>query len=100
MNKDISIYIYIRIFLYIVIWHCYSLLLRNQIGDIIKDKILPCAVLWFTGDASMGEEDDESFEEGEEERDFGADHEDDDDVGQECVRVCMRVCVCLSADFG
>lgn len=49
-----------------------------EIGDILKDKVLPAAVLWFTGDASMG--DDEDYGEGEEE-DMEGEEEDEEDDG-------------------
>ena len=48
-----------------------------EIGDIIKDKVVPAAVLWFTGEASMGDDEDD-FGEGEDGEE--GEEEDEEDV--------------------
>ncbi|PSR96168.1 Nucleosome assembly protein like [Actinidia chinensis var. chinensis] len=65
--------------------------LQNQmeqdydIGSTIRDKIIPHAVSWFTGEANQGDEfedledDDEDGDEDEDEEDDDDDEEDDDD---------------------
>jgi hypothetical protein len=54
------------------------------VGEIILVKIIPCAVLWFTGEARLYEDDDEEDEEHDFqdlEDDEGED--DDDDEGRD-----------------
>ncbi|XP_058193899.1 nucleosome assembly protein 1;4-like [Rhododendron vialii] len=69
--------------------------LQNQmeqdydIGSTIRDKIIPHAVSWFTGEAVQGDEfedievDDEEGDEDEDEEDEDDDEEDDDDEEEE-----------------
>ncbi|KAI4344529.1 hypothetical protein L6164_011744 [Bauhinia variegata] len=72
--------------------------LQNQmeqdydIGSTIRDKIIPHAVSWFTGEAIQGEEfgdleddddDDEDIEEDEDEEEEDEDEEDDDDEDED-----------------
>jgi len=70
--------------------------LQNQmeqdydIGSTIRDKIIPHAVSWFTGEAVQGddefediEEDDEDDEEGDEDEDEDEEEDDDDDEEEE-----------------
>ena len=49
-----------------------------ETGAIVKDKIIPNAVEWFTGEANEDESDDEDFSD-EDEDDFDEDDEDDED---------------------
>ena len=59
--------------------------LDYQLGEDIKEKLIPRAVDWFTGEALQYEEMDEDMEEGdyddedEEEDDMSDDHDDDED---------------------
>ena len=49
-----------------------------ETGAIVKDKIIPNAVEWFTGEANEDESDDEDFSD-EDEDDFDEDDEDSED---------------------
>ncbi|GKA07260.1 nucleosome assembly protein 1;2 [Tanacetum coccineum] len=59
--------------------------LQNQmeqdydVGSTIRDKIIPHAVSWFTGEANEGDEDDDEIEEDEEEDDEDDEDEEEDD---------------------
>ena len=55
-----------------------------EIGSVIKDKIIPDAVSWFTGSATE-ESDDEDYDEDDEddEDDFDGDDSDEDDSDDE-----------------
>lgn len=58
-----------------------------QIGDIIREKLVPNAVLWFTGEA-LDYENDYDDEDEEEEEDDGEEHDggdDDDDADTDYV---------------
>ena len=48
-----------------------------EIGAIIKDKIIPNAVEWFTGEANE-DEDDEDYSDEDDEDDFDGDDSDED----------------------
>jgi nucleosome assembly protein 1-like 1 len=50
-----------------------------QLGEDIKEKLIPRAIDWFTGEALQFEEIDDDMEEGE----FDDEDEDDDDEGSE-----------------
>ncbi|KAI8841445.1 putative nucleosome assembly protein Nap1 [Chytriomyces cf. hyalinus JEL632] len=52
-----------------------------EIGELIKEKIIPHAVDWFTGKALQYEDDDEYDEFDEDEFDGGDDEDDDDEEG-------------------
>jgi len=50
-----------------------------DIGSTIRDKIIPHAVSWFTGDALQGEDFEDDDEEGDEDDEDDEDEEDEDD---------------------
>jgi nucleosome assembly protein 1-like 1 len=51
-----------------------------EVGELIREQLLPNAVRWFTGEALLDEDDDEDDEEDEdEEGDFEEDDDDEDD---------------------
>ena len=54
-----------------------------EIGELIKQRIIPRAVLYFTGEALEDDEDDDEYEdeEDDEEEDDDEDDEDDEDSG-------------------
>lgn len=54
--------------------------LDYQLGEDIKEKLIPRAIDWFTGEALQFEELDEDIEEGDFEDD---DDEDDDDISED-----------------
>ncbi|KAJ7519030.1 hypothetical protein O6H91_20G020100 [Diphasiastrum complanatum] len=54
-----------------------------DIGSTLKDKIIPHAVSWFTGEALQGEEFDDDEEEEDDEEDDDEDEEDEDDEEEE-----------------
>lgn len=71
--------------------------LDYQLGEDIKEKLIPRAIDWFTGEALQFEELDEEPEEGdfededdEEDDDLSEDRDDEDEsdeeVGSECIR--------------
>lgn len=74
--------------------------LDYTIGEDIKEKLIPHAVSWFTGEALQFEElDDEDLEEG----DSGDDDDDDDEDDEEDSRdeeeeSAEEVCCCTSID--
>jgi len=54
-----------------------------DIGSTIRDKIIPHAVSWFTGEALQGEDFEDDDEEGDDDEDDDEDDEDDDDEEDE-----------------
>ena len=82
--------------------------LDYQLGEDIKEKLIPRAIDWFTGEALAFEEledvDDDGFEDedDDDDDDLSEDRDDeeeesDDDVGQPylCPRVCLLCCTDL-----
>ena len=74
----------------------------HQIGNTIKEKIVPHAVLWFTGEAQDYESffgDEEGGEEDDEDGEGGDDDDDDEEAVSEGDFVCVCVCVCVYLFF-
>lgn len=85
--------------------------LDYQLGEDIKEKLIPRAIDWFTGEALAFEEldeddfDEEDFDEDDDEDDLSEDRDEDeesdeDDVRHELLDLTLRPCANLSQDDG